>query len=306
MNVTLSRSLRQAAVFAFLFALAALLPSQIVTAAPPAKLGTPTLTTGNPTQTTIDVTFTAGTGGAPAGFTLQWALESDYIANGNKWPPISCEASFSGNANGGGAFVLAAGGQITLTVPTFPGLTPGVGGFSTDDPNCLTPLVCGTTYVFRAFSHNDPALGGLNRSDFSAVVTGSTLPCSTGCTLTQGYWKNHGPIPVGHNSNTWPLTSITLGTVVYTDVEALMILNYAPVGNGLVTLAHQLIAAKLSVANGAVPTPAVAAAIAAADALIGGLVVPPIGGGFLDPSVTGTLTGTLDDWLNANDCSNPV
>jgi len=304
MKTKINGSLPRAAILACLFALVGLFVSMPAVSAP-TKLGTPTLTTGNPTQTTIDVTFTAGTGGAPAGFTLQWALESDYIAAGNKWPLISCEASFSGNANGGGAFSLQnAGDHITLTVPTFPGLTPGVGGFSTDDPNCLTPLVCGTTYVFRAFSHTVPQ--GLNRSDFSAVVTGSTLPCSTGCTLTQGYWKTHGPTPVGHNTNTWPLTSITLGTVVYTDVEALMILNYAPVGNGLVTLAHQLIAAKLSIANGAVPTPAVAAAIIAADALIGSLVVPPIGSGFIDPSVTGTLIDTLNDWLNANDCSNPA
>src|SRR5206468_2504671 len=58
-------------------------------------------------------------------------------------------------------------------------------------------------------------------------------------------------------------------------------------------LAHQLIAAKLNVAQGASPT-AVASAIASADALIGALVVPPIGSGFLKPSATSALTDALD------------
>jgi len=53
---------------------------------------------------------------------------------------------------------------------------------------------------------------------------------------------------------------------------------------------------------GSDPTP-IAGVIPAADALIGNLLVPPIGGGFLDPSVTGTLTSALDDWITANDCS---
>jgi hypothetical protein len=69
------------------------------------------------------------------------------------------------------------------------------------------------------------------------------------------------------------------------------------VGNGLVSLAHQLIAAKLNIENGADPS-AAASAIAAADALIGWLAVPPIGDDYLDPSVTSSLTQTLDDYNN--------
>ena len=65
---------------------------------------------------------------------------------------------------------------------------------------------------------------------------------------------------------------------------------------------HQVIAAKLSIDAGSDPTPIVGE-IPAADALIGNLVVPPIGGGFLNPSVTDTVKTVLDTWLNANDCS---
>ena len=63
----------------------------------------------------------------------------------------------------------------------------------------------------------------------------------------------------------------------------------------MIALAHQLIAAKLNVANGADAT-AVAQAISDADALIGALVVPPIGAGFLAPSVTSALTTALANY----------
>ncbi|PYQ41574.1 MAG: hypothetical protein DMF77_15415 [Acidobacteria bacterium] len=90
----------------------------------------------------------------------------------------------------------------------------------------------------------------------------------------------------------WPLSSLTLGTVAYTVDELVSILSTPASGNGLTALAHQLIAAKLSIAAGA-DASAVEATIAAADALLAGLIVPPAGDGFLDAAVTGTYTATL-------------
>jgi hypothetical protein len=66
-------------------------------------------------------------------------------------------------------------------------------------------------------------------------------------------------------------------------------------GNGLVILAHQLIAAKLNIANGADPS-VVEQTIADADAMIAALVIPPIGNGYLPPSQTGNLTETLTEY----------
>jgi hypothetical protein len=66
-------------------------------------------------------------------------------------------------------------------------------------------------------------------------------------------------------------------------------------GNGLVIMAHQLIAAKLNIANGADPS-AVQQAITDADYMIGGLVVPPIGNDYLQPGQTGDLTETLTEY----------
>jgi hypothetical protein len=115
---------------------------------------------------------------------------------------------------------------------------------------------------------------------------------ATGCTFTQGYWKTHGPNAKGNNSNEWDLANITLGNTSYTQAEALSIFNAPVKGNGLISLAHQLLAAKLNLANGVVD-PSITAAITAADALIGNLVVPPVGSGYLDPAVTAALTGQL-------------
>jgi len=113
-----------------------------------------------------------------------------------------------------------------------------------------------------------------------------------GCTYTQGYWKTHGPEPKGNNVNSWPVFTMTLGSVQYTQAQWQSILNEPVKGNGLVSLAHQLIAARLNIASGASGA-SIATALADADALIAGLVVPPVGGGSLSTSEVSALVTTL-------------
>ena len=67
-----------------------------------------------------------------------------------------------------------------------------------------------------------------------------------------------------------------------------------PTANGLIILSYQLIAAKLNRANGAPNTNNVDAQIAAADALIGALVAPPVGSGYLAPNAVGTIKNALE------------
>src|SRR6266540_5984086 len=268
-------------------------------------LGTPTLTcAAGSTQTSINITFTAGTYGAPAGFSIQWMTLADYQALGH-WPtssdvpnfeaPSFCKASFSGNANGYN-YSLTAGASKTVTL----------GETLFDVPGASSPcenqaLICGTDYVFRAFSH---ANSTYNRSAFSANTTCSTLACgnSGGCTFTQGYWKNHTPLVCDNDPTSplciqWPVSSLTLGTnpTPYSVVDLVDILIEPASGNGLIALAHQLIAAKLNIAAGADDS-AVASAIASADAMIGGLVIPPVGGDSLPTSQTSSLTATLTSY----------
>ncbi len=261
-------------------------------AKPPAKptLSTPTLNNPGATQTTIFVEVCAGATGAPAGFSLQWVLASDLAANGGVWPESTdagdpyCKASFSGNANES-RFPLDPYECATVEVGNLFDEEPGVSFTCNDD------LLCGTEYAFRAFAH---ANADYNRSAFTPIATFSTLACDhdAGCTFTQGYWKTHGPAPTGNNVNEWNVTSLTLGTVTYTDAELQSIFDTPAKGNGLLALAHQLIAAKLNIAEGADGSE-IQATIDAADALIAGLTVPPVGSGFLSPSTTSALTAAL-------------
>jgi cysteine-rich repeat protein len=129
---------------------------------------------------------------------------------------------------------------------------------------------------------------GDTTSDRSAL-SGDTA--DDDCTLTQGYWKNH--------PDAWPVSSLKLGSVTYTKDELLAIFKTPVRGNGLVSLAHQLIAAKLNVAAGATGS-SIDDEIDDADALIGGLVVPPKGDGYLATSATASLTGDLDGFNNGD------
>ncbi len=105
-----------------------------------------------------------------------------------------------------------------------------------------------------------------------------------GCTFTQGYWKNH--------PSAWPVDQLALGQTTYSKSELLAIFHTPPAGNGLLALAHQLIAAKLNLASGA-SGGGIDQVIADADALIGALVVPPRGDGSLSADKTSDLTGKL-------------
>lgn len=136
-------------------------------------------------------------------------------------------------------------------------------------------------------------------SNTGAQLEGATIvPCTpaTGCTLTQGGYKNH------FNSKILPLT---LGSVSYTAAQINDILqNNAIKGNGLLSLAHQLITAKLNIIYGAAPDQATQQAILNADALIGSLVVPPVGSGTLSTSATSSLVSILDAFNNRGpECS---
>ncbi len=132
------------------------------------------------------------------------------------------------------------------------------------------------------------SLNGRVRKTATATISVTCKPPEEeGCTFTQGFWKNH--------PEAWPVTSLALGSVTYTAAQLGEIFDEPVAGNGLISLAHQLTAAKLNIANGASVTD-VQDDIDAADALIGGLVVPPVGSGHLDPSTTSALVDALTDF----------
>jgi len=112
--------------------------------------------------------------------------------------------------------------------------------------------------------------------------------------FSQGYWKNH--------PDAWPVTSLQLGNVTYTQDQLLAILHEPVRGNGILILAHQEIAAKLNIANGADGS-CIQQTLADADALIGDLVIPPIGDGYLPPQEAAPLAEVLDDYNEGDLCA---
>lgn len=274
--------------------LGVLLAGALTLAAAPvfaAALDAPTVTRLASGHGKITLQVTAGPSGAPSGFAVYWMKASDYSDYGDTWPTSEAYpglgwAHFTGvptlNTFGGSNFVLGPNESVVVEI----GDLLDESGLTTNSPDELEYSAASSTdYVFCTW-----AIGGASgtKSEFSLNAAGTTVQVQN-CTFTVGYWKNH--------PEAWQVTNLTLGTVNYTQAELLQILNQPVGGNGLISLAHQLIAAKLNIANGADGT-VVNSTIAAADAQIGALVIPPIGAGFLAPSSTSAKTQILDDWNN--------
>lgn len=106
-------------------------------------------------------------------------------------------------------------------------------------------------------------------NDIGAQVTftNALTPPATGCTLTQGYWKTHAEAGSKKYDATWDLLSNGASTVFYLSGQSwLDVFNTSPSGNAYYNLAHQYMAAQLSILNGADGS-AVAAAISSATTL---------------------------------------
>jgi hypothetical protein len=173
-----------------------------------------------------------------------------------------------------------SGTGATLGPITFTGNADGTTDITIDG------LECDASYTFEIVGIaivGDDEL----RSD-TIRVTSCSPECADGCTRTQGYWRNH--------PGEWLGVSLSLGNNEYTQAELLAIFRTPVRGNGLILLAHQLIAAKLNVLAGA-SSPDALTAIAAADDLIGNLVV---GVDSLHPATASGLAETLDQFNNGN------
>jgi hypothetical protein len=88
-----------------------------------------------------------------------------------------------------------------------------------------------------------------------------TPPPPAGCTHTQGYWKNHA---TGKKADpTWALVGGPNAAFFSSGMSWLTLFGTPPKGgNAYIILAHQYMAARLNVLDGATTTPAVDAALA--------------------------------------------
>ena len=107
------------------------------------------------------------------------------------------------------------------------------------------------------------------------------------CTQTMDYWQN--------DPDAWPVTTVTLGSVDYDQSQLLQILAEPVDDNGLVELVQAETTAKLSIADGADDS-VVSPLLTEADALIGTLSPPPVGGDSLPQTTTAALVASINDF----------
>jgi hypothetical protein len=135
------------------------------------KLDPPTLSFPSATLTTITVRVCGGaTTGAPAGFSVHWKTEADYLLNAwaNDGTDSFASAAFSG-VPVGSRFDLGPGECTDVELGNLDDSEIGV----SFDSNA--PLLCGESYAVRSFAHL--VSGGLGRSDFSGTYFFETLTC---------------------------------------------------------------------------------------------------------------------------------
>ena len=162
---------------------------------------------------------------------------------------------------------------------------------------------CGEDTITNTASYDVNAVRSANDSGAAGSAQANVhvrVPC-VGCTLTQGYWKTHsreGPAPYDAAwKNLGPLeedtpffgnASRTWYTVFWTP----------PAGSAWYILAHQYMAAKLNILDGASSTTAVNAAISWAESYFSSNNAPPAS---ISKSLKSTLTSyasTLDKYNN--------
>jgi hypothetical protein len=228
-----------------------------------------------------------GTYGAPGGFSIHMKTKADWLIDG--WDATGSYTclSLGGNCQGGSSqWSLGAGECVSVvisatTVADYAG--QNICGVSSD---CgIDPLLCGTDYVFRVFAHADGGSLKASEKGPEPPLTCSTAPCPpTGeCTLTWGYWKTHGPegCSPGNQANDWNLNSIPVGGLSLSQADACAIMHDSPNAcgkggganggaNAVLILEHQLIAAELNVAEGAINCAFANQAIVAANAILAG------------------------------------
>jgi hypothetical protein len=233
----------------------------------------------------------AGANGATGGFRVQWMEKSLFDANGG-WPAVE-------DYNQGLVFCAFDGAptlNTTYGTTTFQLGPNAVAYIEVGDifdetgmyANYDGEMTPGTEYILRVRAES---YGPIQASPWGPNQVFSTdSQESTDCTYTIGFWKNHEEV--------WPTNSLILGGVLYTKAQLLAILAQPAQGNGLVFLAHQMIAAELNVLNGATLPLTQSTALANAHTLINGLVIPPVGAGYIHPSQASGLTQTLDQYNN--------
>lgn len=289
---------------------------------PNPDLTTPGITCLSSTTSSITVQVCGtGSAGAPSGFSIHIKTKADWLIDG--WANTGSYTclSLGGNCNGGNnPWSLSTGECVPVvisatTVADYAG--QNICGVSSD---CgLYPLQCNTEYVFRVFAHGNNDYGASPKGP-EPPLSCFTAACPDGgnCTLTWGYWKTHGPegCSPGNQANDWDVASLDIGNLTLDQAALCAILQDNPKAcakgsstnngaNTVLILEHQLIAAMLNVANGAINCAFANQAIIDANALLVGREYDCVGAG----TTLGQQLIAVKDQLSAyneDQCQCPV
>ena len=270
-----------------------------------AELDAPNVLEGVKATTVIHLNVTAGLSGAPNGFTIEWMPRAIFDQIGG-WPqdpndPRLHSATYLGSPSlniveGTTSFLLGPGQTAKVEIGD---IFDETGVLATN----VAEMAVGTEYAVRVRANGDGGTTGggtsvvygetshmISPSPYSGTYYARTKSNDglQECVHSQGYWKTH--------PENWPVNNLRLGSIIYTKTQLLAIWNTPAAGNGLISLAHQLMAAKLNLLAGAHVPANIVNTVNAADALISGRIVPPIGTGFISPSQTSSLTDMLESF----------
>jgi len=205
------------------------------------------------------------TGGGTGGGWICTATESQLTCTrGEDCNPGTegCPSSGSGGSSGGdtcnpgteGCPSSGSGGSSggDTCNPGTEGCPSGGSGGSSGGDTCNP----GTEGCPSGGSGGETGSGGRGSGKGGDSGTGGSGGAGGHCTFTQGYWKTH--------PDAWPVASLTIGGVAYSEADLLDIFAMDPSGDASLILAHQLIAALLNQANAANPPAAVTQALGTA------------------------------------------
>jgi len=212
---------------------------------------------------TVDINFPGTAGGAQSAF---GGNGDGFVARLNTDLTALDEATFLGGSDVDAALAVAIApttGDVYVAgltaSPSFPGTAGGAqnvfGGAQDAFVARLSADLSATPTTTTTTSTTT------STTTFPSTTTTTTIPDNT-CPVGKVFWKNH--------PSAWPVATLTLGSQTYTQSELSTLLRLPTVHKGAdasLIVAHQLIAAKLSIANGSDPT-TIAPTVADADRLL--------------------------------------
>jgi hypothetical protein len=194
---------------------------------------------GNGTNTSAD--DQGGTGEqtvvSPAHPNLRTSASPGSVTLGTSGATLSDSAVLSGGffETGSITFTLTGPGGFSFTQTD---TVNGNGTYTASD--ALTAGAATGTYTWSAtYSGNDNNLTAVDQGG-AAEQTVVTPPQVLSGALTPGFWKNH--------PNAWPVTSLTIGGMSFSETQLLTLLTTSRTGDAVLILAYQLIAAELNIA----------------------------------------------------------